>query len=136
MAPPNNQIPPNYKTPPFPSLNVRNLTDQTENKIYTLYHVGDVWRFTVIWTLIVYALFHLGAVMIALFTHGSKKKSWKLLWITPIVYLTVAGLEAILSGSIVGLMYVVVLSFLRMSSCFANGCVVAWAAFTRLGTMR
>ena len=106
MPPPNNQVPPNYTTPPFPSLNVRNLTDQTENKIYTLYYVPDVWRFTVIWTLIVYALFHLGAVMIALFTHGSKKKSWKLLWITPIVYLSVAALEALLSGSIVGLVYV------------------------------
>lgn len=116
MAPPNNQVPPNYQTPPFPSLNVRNLTDQTENKIYTLYYIGDAWRFTVIWTLIVYALFHLGAVMIALFTHGARKKSWKLLWVTPIVYLTVAGLEAILSGSVVGLVYV-----LFQDRCSARG---------------
>lgn len=63
-----------------------------------------------------YALFHLGAVMIALFTHGARKKSWKLLWVTPIVYLTVAGLEAILSGSVVGLVYV-----LFQDRCSARG---------------
>ena len=100
------QAPPDYETPKFPSLNVHTLYDSTERKEYTLFYIRDVWRFTVIWTLIVYALFHLGAVMIALFTHGSKKKSWKLLWITPIVYLSVAALEALLSGSIVGLVYV------------------------------
>ncbi|KGQ08742.1 hypothetical protein BBAD15_g5925 [Beauveria bassiana D1-5] len=98
--------PPNYKTPPFPSLNVHTLSDETGNKIYTLYHIGDIWRFTVVWTVIVYALFHMGAVMVAFMTHGFKRRSWKLLWLAPIVYLSVAGLEAVLSGSIVGLVYV------------------------------
>ncbi|EHK15574.1 uncharacterized protein TRIVIDRAFT_38082 [Trichoderma virens Gv29-8] len=98
-------IPPaNYTTPPFPSLNVHTLFDATPDKRYTLYYIKDVWRFTVIWTLIVFALFHLGAVFIAMFTHGWKKSSWKYLWITPIVYLGVAGLEAVLSGTIVGVM--------------------------------
>lgn len=98
--------PPNYKTPPFPSLNVHTLSDETDNKIYTLYHIGDIWRFTAVWTAIVYAVFHIGAVMVALMTHGFKRRSWKLLWLAPIVYLSVAGVEAVLSGSIVGLMYV------------------------------
>ncbi|KAM3512927.1 hypothetical protein MY11210_003410 [Beauveria gryllotalpidicola] len=95
--------PPNYKTPPFPSLNVHTLSDETSNKIYTLYRIGDIWRFTVVWTVIVYALFHMGAVMVAFMTHGFKRRSWKLLWLAPIVYLSVAGLAAVLSGSIVGL---------------------------------
>ncbi|TQV96711.1 integral membrane protein [Cordyceps javanica] len=95
--------PPDYKTPPFPSLNVHTLSDETSDKIYTLYHIGDVWRFTVVWTVIVYAVFHLGAVMVAFMTHGFKRRSWKLLWLAPIVYLSVAGVEAVLSGSIVGL---------------------------------
>ncbi|PNP37515.1 hypothetical protein TGAM01_v201159 [Trichoderma gamsii] len=100
-------IPPrNYTTPRFPSLNVNTLFDSTPDKRYTLYYIGDVWRFTVIWTLITFALFHLGAVFIALFTHGWKKSSWKYLWLTPIIYLGVAGLEALLSGTIVGVMSV------------------------------
>ncbi|PTB66357.1 hypothetical protein BBK36DRAFT_162227 [Trichoderma citrinoviride] len=98
-------VPPaNYTTPPFPSLNVHSLFDATPEKQFTLYFIGDVWRFTVIWTLITFALFHLGAVFIAMFTHGWKKSSWKYLWITPIVYLGVAGLEAVVSGTIVGVM--------------------------------
>lgn len=99
-----NEPPPGYKTPPFPSLNVHTLADETHDKIYTLYHIGDAWRFTVVWTVIVYAVFHMGAVLIALFTHGFKRKSWKVLWIAPIVYLAVAGAEAVISGSIVGIM--------------------------------
>ncbi|EHK41386.1 hypothetical protein TRIATDRAFT_301972 [Trichoderma atroviride IMI 206040] len=98
-------IPPrNYTTPRFPSLNVNTLFDSTPDKRYTLYHIGDVWRFTVIWTLITFAVFHLGAVFIALFTHGWKKSSWKYLWLTPIIYMGVAALEALLSGTIVGVM--------------------------------
>lgn len=95
--------PADYETPPFPSLYVRALYDPTPNKRYSLFHISDVWRFTVLWTLIIYALFHLGAVLIAVSTHGWKKSSWKYLWAVPVVYLVVAGIEAILAGSIVGL---------------------------------
>lgn len=98
--------PANYTTPPFPSLNVRTLFDSTPDKRYTLYFIGDVWRFTVIWTLITFAVFHLGAVFIAMFTHGWKKSSWKYLWLTPIIYMGVAGVEAFISGTIVGVMSV------------------------------
>lgn len=101
-----NEPPAGYLPPRFPSLNIKTLIDPTPEKRYTLYHIYDAWRFTVIWTLVVYALFHLGVVLITMFTHGWKKSSRKYLWVTPIVYLFVAGLEAILSGSIVGLMLV------------------------------
>lgn len=101
-----NDPPPNYRAPRFPSLNVKTLSDTTIDKNYTLFYLSDVVRFTVIWTLIVYALFHLGAVLVAFSTHGLKKSSWKYLWVTPVVYLSMAAFEAVLSGSIVGLVYV------------------------------
>ncbi|KAG9257252.1 uncharacterized protein F5Z01DRAFT_460859 [Emericellopsis atlantica] len=101
-----NPPPPNYQTPRFPSLNIGTVYDYSQDRRYTLYYVSDVWRFTVIWTLIVYALFHLGAVVVAVLTHGWRISTWKYLWAVPIVYLVIAGLEAILAGSIVGVMSV------------------------------
>lgn len=102
MAYPNDP-PPSYQTPRFPSLNVETLYDTTSDKRYTLFYVLDVWRFTLIWTMILYALFHMGAVLTAMYTHGWKKSSWKYLWAVPVVYLVMAGLEAVMAGSVVGL---------------------------------
>ncbi|TWU75789.1 hypothetical protein ED733_003754 [Metarhizium rileyi] len=95
--------PPNYRTPPFPSLNVNTLQDRTPNRTYTLYHIPDVWKFTVLWTLITYMFFHVGAVLVAFFSHGLNKGSWRFLWAVPIIYLLIAGIEAVIAGSIVGL---------------------------------
>ncbi|VUC32220.1 unnamed protein product [Clonostachys rosea] len=97
------QPPESYHTPPFPSLNVETIYDKTPDRRFTLYYIGDIWRFTVVWTLVFFALFHLAAVVIAIFTHGRKISSWKYLWAVPFVYLTVAAIEAVLSGSLVGL---------------------------------
>ncbi|KAI9902549.1 hypothetical protein N3K66_001901 [Trichothecium roseum] len=99
-----NTPPDSYKTPQFPSLNIKTLYDYSDDRKFTLYYIEDVWRFTVMWTLILYALFHLAAVLIAFFTHGKRVSSWKYLWAVPVVYLIIAGLEAILAGSIVGIM--------------------------------
>ncbi|GAB0135897.1 hypothetical protein EsDP_00004219 [Epichloe bromicola] len=95
--------PPNYETPSFPSLNIRTLQDRTPNRTYTLYHISDVWQFTVLWTLITYTAFHFGVVFVALFNHGLKKSSWRFLWAVPITYLFIAGIEAIIAGSVVGI---------------------------------
>ena len=35
---------------------------------------------------------------------GGKVKKYKMLWIVPVVYAVVAGVEAVLAGSVVGLM--------------------------------
>ena len=51
-----------------------------------------------------YALFHLGAVLVAVVSHGFNKASWKFLWAVPFVYLLIAGFEALLAGSVTGLM--------------------------------
>lgn len=97
-----NGPPAGYTTPKFPSLNVQTIHDRSENRVYTLYYVRDVWRFTALWTIIVYVLFHLAAVIIALSTHGRRISTWKYLWVLPIVYIFIAGLQAIVTGSIVG----------------------------------
>lgn len=96
--------PANYTTPRFPSLNVKDLSDPTTDKRYTLFYIEDVWYFTVLWTLIMFWAFHLGAVLIAFFTHGWNKSSWKYLWAVPVIYMVMAGLEALLAGTVVGLM--------------------------------
>ncbi|KAG6027465.1 hypothetical protein E4U41_000933 [Claviceps citrina] len=94
--------PPSYETPPFPSLNVHTLQDRTPNRRYTLYYISDVCKFTVAWTLITYAAFHLGAVLIALFSHGRRKSSWRFLCAVPAAYLLMAGIEGVIAGSVVG----------------------------------
>ncbi|SPO01135.1 related to integral membrane protein [Cephalotrichum gorgonifer] len=96
--------PPNgYTSPRFPSLNWE-LTDPTERKERSLFYIRDIWSFTVLWTLIIYAVFHLGAAAIAVVMHGHRRSGWKFLWAVPVVYLLVAAAQALLSGSVVGLM--------------------------------
>lgn len=97
-----NGPPEGYRTPRFPSLNVQTVYDRSPTRVYTLYYIHDVWRFTVIWTVIIYVLFHVAAVVIALFTHGRRISTWKYLWAVPIVYIVIAGLQALVTGSIVG----------------------------------
>ncbi len=73
----------------------------------SLYYLSDIWRFTLIWTFIIYAIFHLGAAGIAVAMQmGKRQTRWKYLWVIPTVYCLVAGFEAIFAGSIVGLMSV------------------------------
>ena len=42
---------------------------------------------------------------------GRDKKRVKVLWVVPVVYGLVAGVEAVLAGSVVGLMYVCLLCY-------------------------
>ncbi|RDA92827.1 hypothetical protein CP533_2868 [Ophiocordyceps camponoti-saundersi (nom. inval.)] len=99
-----NDPPPGYRTPPFPSLGLPILGDHTPDKRHTLFTVGASWRFTLLWTLVTYAVVHVAVVLIAFFTHGWKRSSWKYTWPFPIIYLIVAGIEAVFAGSVVGLM--------------------------------
>ena len=95
-----NPAPPNYTPPPFPSLY---SPIHGGSGVY-LYYSSDVWRFTLFWTLIVFQAFHLAASGYAVVVQW---KNWKLMWLVPIFYLLVGGVEAVLAGSIVGLMYVI-----------------------------
>jgi hypothetical protein len=94
--------PPGYQPPPFPSLHWPPQDPQ-----WSLYTVGDVWRFTLLWTLVLYGLFHLGAAGVALLMQVDKRRSnWKYLWLVPLLYTAIAGVEAVMAGSVVGLMCV------------------------------
>ncbi|KAK4158003.1 protein-S-isoprenylcysteine O-methyltransferase [Chaetomidium leptoderma] len=95
-------IPANYTVPPFPSLF---WPPQSGSVI--LYELDEMWKFTLFWTLILYGLFHLGAVGVAVLMQGGKRMSnWKYLWLVPLVYGLIAGFEALIAGTLVGLMCV------------------------------
>ena len=127
-------VDPNYKTPSFPSLYWLIGPSQVVQPAY-LFHVKDIWRFTVFWTLIVFEAAHLlvasYAVIIIWWAGRNEKRStgtdpkrqrdttnsasrtpWaseglkklKFLWVVPVLYGIVAGIEAVLAGSVVGLM--------------------------------
>ncbi|KAI1154244.1 hypothetical protein F4825DRAFT_198656 [Nemania diffusa] len=88
--------PSDYHVPPFPSLCWPPYTCV----IYTVY---DSWRFTLVWTLILFSAFHLSATAIALLMQVGKPRSiWKYLVVVPIVYAVVAGVEALVAGSVAG----------------------------------
>jgi hypothetical protein len=60
-----------------------------------------------LWTLILFGLFHLGAAGLALLMQtGKTRVNWKYLGLVPLAYGIVAGAEALMAGSIVGLMSV------------------------------
>ncbi|KAK0646175.1 hypothetical protein B0T16DRAFT_458124 [Cercophora newfieldiana] len=102
MGPPSlirrDSAPPGYTTPPFPSLHI-----PPQDPKWSLYTVSDIWRFTLLWTLILFGLFHLGAAGIAVLMQvGKRRSNWKYLWLVPLVYAMIAGVEAIMAGSVVG----------------------------------
>lgn len=67
-----------------------------------------MWRFTLIWTFVMYACFHWAAIGIALIVQiGKKKTNWKYLWTVPIIYSAIAAVEALVAGSVTGAMFVV-----------------------------
>ncbi|KAL2019681.1 hypothetical protein VTK56DRAFT_9300 [Thermocarpiscus australiensis] len=91
--------PSEYTTPPFPSL----YWPPQKSRII-LYKLDDMWKFTLYWTLILYGLFHLGAAGVAVLMQVGKTRShWTYLWLVPLVYALIAGFEAIIAGTLVGL---------------------------------
>lgn len=116
------QPPPDYRTPPFPSLYWLIGPPHLVHPAY-LYNWKDVWRFTFFWTLIAFEAAHLlvgvyAVVMVWWSSRddrvtggmGRKRKTGRFLhkisgmWIVPLVYGIIAGLEAFIAGSLVGLM--------------------------------
>lgn len=90
-------VPQGYITPPFPSLYYP--FPVSLNNGYYLYYTSDAWRFTLYWTLAFYAAIHLAA---SLYACMMQWRSWRVIWIAPVVFLLIAGLEGIIAGSIVG----------------------------------
>jgi hypothetical protein len=86
-----------YVTPSFPSLYwpfpIRGGQDSY------LYDTTDIWRFTVLWTLLFYAAVHLAVASYAMVIQW---KNWKVIWTVPLVYAVIGGSEAFIAGSITG----------------------------------
>jgi Putative transmembrane protein 170 len=109
-------VPLDYDRPCFPSLYWPINPSPGESRY--LYYQSDIWRFTLYWTLITYAGVHLSASLWAVLMQlravvatktkplGEPNKIRQTLawvWIIPVVYLVVAGIEAVFAGSVVGL---------------------------------
>lgn len=97
----NNRVPINYHVPPFPSL--YEVFPTGHNTAHYLYYMQDIWRFTLYWTLIFYAATHLTVAACAMVMQS---RNWKVAWIVPLFYAVIGSLEALITGSIIGLMYV------------------------------
>ncbi|KAG8531480.1 uncharacterized protein KY384_003109 [Bacidia gigantensis] len=141
--------PHNYTTPSFPSLYLIFGPKDVRRPQY-LYNRGDIWRFTLYWTLIVFAAAHIaaGTYAVAVVWWGSREQRTRLgmgrkkglggpnrqgnterqgvgdgaggnrekvqagikgtgisgMWIVPALYALVAGVEGVLTGSVVGLL--------------------------------
>lgn len=90
---------PSATTPPFPSLYWPPKIDSDER--HYLYHTRDVWRFTFFWTLLIFEGTH---VVVSLYALAVQWRNWKLMIGVGLLYMLVAGVEAVLAGSVVGLM--------------------------------
>jgi hypothetical protein len=92
-----------YQTPGFPSLYWPiHVKPGVANY---LYYTSDIVRYTLYWTLIIFAVFHAAVAGFAILMQlGKGKKAWKYVGLIPIVYAIVAGLEAVMAGAVVGAM--------------------------------
>ncbi|KAJ8056835.1 hypothetical protein LXG23DRAFT_14480, partial [Yarrowia lipolytica] len=92
-------VPIGYKVPPFPSLYWPAGSSERLYEVSSLYYTYDIWRFTVLWTIILFCCFHFIAGMWA----SLVKRDFKNGLIIMFLYIGIAGIEAIVSGTIVGL---------------------------------
>jgi hypothetical protein len=86
-----------YTTPDFPSLYWPLPIGASQS--YYLYDPGDIVRFTVYWTLLLVGGIHL---IVALWACIIQWHNWKLIWIAPLFFVVIGGIEALVSGAIVG----------------------------------
>lgn len=88
----------NDSAPAFPSLYIP--SGSLSEGVF-LYSTFDVWKFTSIWTVIIYECFHVAASGYAAIV---QPRNWKLSWLAILIYIVVGGTEALFAGSMVGLM--------------------------------
>lgn len=97
-----NPAPLDYTTPPWPSL-YWPLRDNARTEKY-LYYTHDIWLFTLLWTLIMYAAAHgIVAAIAVLMQVGKGHHFWLYAWAIPLAHVFIAGFEATMAGSVVGL---------------------------------
>ncbi|KAG8624817.1 hypothetical protein KVT40_007884 [Elsinoe batatas] len=108
-----NDRPLSYTPPPFPSLYWPFPVDGTQT--YYLYDAGSIWRFTLLWTIIAVTGVHIIAALYACLVQW---RNWKIIWVVPIIYTVIGGIEAIIAGNVVGALLggVYTAGFFRMST--------------------
>ncbi|KAF2634798.1 hypothetical protein P280DRAFT_554324 [Massarina eburnea CBS 473.64] len=89
--------PAGYVTPEFPSLYWPLPLHGTQR--FYLYNPNDIWRYTMLWSVMFFGAIHFTAAAWACVVQW---RNWKFIWITPVVYLVVGGLEGFIAGSVVG----------------------------------
>ncbi|PVI04402.1 hypothetical protein DM02DRAFT_585967 [Periconia macrospinosa] len=93
----NSAAPPGYETPNFPSLYWPLPLKGAES--FYLYNPNDIWRFTMLWTLMFFVAIHISAAAWACVIQW---RNWRLIWIAPIVFVVVGGAQGFIAGSVVG----------------------------------
>ena len=86
-----------YTPQKFPSLYWPFPVSGTQT-VY-LYDAWTMFRFTLLWTLVDVIGIHLIAAMYAM---AIQWRNWKLIWIAPVVFGIIGGIEALIAGSVVG----------------------------------
>ena len=86
-----------YAPPPFPSLYLPFPVGGTQT--YYLYDAHSIWRFTLLWTIISITGVHMVAAGYAVMMQW---RNWKLIWIVPLIYGIIGGIEAVIAGNVVG----------------------------------
>lgn len=86
-----------YTPPPFPSLYWPFPVSGPQTKY--LYDAYSIWRFTLLWTLILVIGVHLIAAGYAMI---AQYQNWKFTWVVPIVFGIIGGIEALIAGNVVG----------------------------------
>lgn len=86
-----------YSPPAFPALYWPFPVDGTQTNY--LYDAWSMFRFTLLWTIIDVIGIHLVAAGYAMMVQW---RNWKLIWITPIVFGIIGGIEALIAGAVVG----------------------------------
>lgn len=86
-----------YSPPPFPSLYWPFPTDGAQRTY--IYDTATMWRFTFFWTLIFVLGVHLAA---STYACAMQYRNWKFIWIAPVVFVIIGGIEAVIAGNVVG----------------------------------
>lgn len=92
-----NTEPLSYVPPPFPSLYWPFPVGGAQASY--LYDAHSIWRFTLIWTIIAIVGVHMVAAGYACMIQW---RNWKVIWVVPVIYGIIGGIEAIIAGNVVG----------------------------------
>lgn len=88
-----------YTPPPFPSLYWPFPIAGPQEEY--LYDTRSMWRFTLYWTIIIVVGVHLCAAGYACVV---QYRNWKVIWLAPVGFMLIGGIEALIAGNITGVL--------------------------------